>query len=689
MKFPDSQSITRFTYTGKEEAKGVPHGYGVIEFVAQMGRSQKEYKYEGSFRHGKRHGFGTIYQAEKVLNPYEEWEWYQIGDYDAAGRLIHPEHEAGSYSKYINEYRPKFSGWWLDDCPVEFPDTKEMTLPDFEITQDAAFLSHFYDARDVRRLSEKMVERLRLSEDPYGRYGYGQWLYNNRDDIESRKSAAACFKFAANNGIADATQMLSKMYAQGNFYDENKGLWMMEPMVAHVLNAGAASEGSELARLSRNFDRFYGTRLHPAKRDEAIAEAEQEVKRPEASILWREQLGWFYEEEERFDEAAECYGECIEKGLMYPLYDLAFMAYNQGNVDRAQQILYAGIRYNVPSCMVLGIEEEGNWEELSSSRRREIHRTLNRNLERGIAGGNGFCAYVLSLYTFLGSMGFKVDPERSMRAALKGVQLGNKDCYALLFKNALNDYQENRLPEELRMSEEEVILTALRGLRRGDDELLDYVITCRKELEEMGYGKEIKEIWYPKWESAHQEDDEAEEEIVEEIDEKEINEESDEEEIKKLFPEEESPEKTEIIPTVLIIRPSGFTDFVEVNINPLLLRELGELIEADGVDTIHYSAPLERITQACKLKGQKVTMYVDRNGIAKDLEDNPVATLLYGRGYEIRGSAIIALEDSKYDTYSFETEEDIENVYEAINELSGGLLRRDNGERDSKYDAWV
>jgi hypothetical protein len=181
-------------------------------------------------------------------------------------------------------------------------------------------------------------------------------------------------------------------------------------------------------------------------------------------------------------------------------------------------------------------------------------------------------------------------------------------------------------------------------------------------------------------------------EFDEEIDEEEIDKRlAEEEEIKRLFPEEESsePEKTEILPTVLIIQPSGFTDFVEVDINELSLREMAELIDAEGIDAVHYSAPLERITQACKLKGMKVAMYVDRNGIAKDLEDNPVATLLYGHGCEIRGAVIIAMEDSRYDTYSFETEEDIENVYEAIYELSGGLIRRDNGDQDSKYDAWA
>ena len=72
----------------------------------------------------------------------------------------------------------------------------------------------------------------------------------------------------------------------------------------------------------------------------------------------------------------------------------------------------------------------------------------------------------------------------------------------------------------------------------------------------------------------------------------------------------------------------------------------------------------------------------------KDLEDNTVGTMLYGRGYEIRGAVIIGMEDSKYDTYSFETEEDIENVFEAIDNLTGGLLRRETDD-DGRYDPWA
>jgi hypothetical protein len=53
----------------------------------------------------------------------------------------------------------------------------------------------------------------------------------------------------------------------------------------------------------------------------------------------------------------------------------------------------------------------------------------------------------------------------------------------------------------------------------------------------------------------------------------------------------------------------------------------------------------------------------------------------------VRGAVIIALEDKKYDTYSFDTEEDIENVFEAIDDLTG-LLRRETDDT-GQYDPWA
>ncbi|MBR2163073.1 MAG: hypothetical protein IJ954_04260, partial [Bacteroidales bacterium] len=54
--------------------------------------------------------------------------------------------------------------------------------PDFSITHDQEFLNHFLDYRDIFKLSPDMVIKLRDSKDPYGIYGYGQWLYNVRPD---------------------------------------------------------------------------------------------------------------------------------------------------------------------------------------------------------------------------------------------------------------------------------------------------------------------------------------------------------------------------------------------------------------------------------------------------------------------------------------------------------------------------
>lgn len=47
---------------------------------------------------------------------------------------------------------------------------------DIEIAHDRKFLHFFMDRRNMFKLSQESIERLRDSEDPYGCYGYGRWL---------------------------------------------------------------------------------------------------------------------------------------------------------------------------------------------------------------------------------------------------------------------------------------------------------------------------------------------------------------------------------------------------------------------------------------------------------------------------------------------------------------------------------
>ena len=145
-------------------------------------------------------------------------------------------------------------------------------------------------------------------------------------------------------------------------------------------------------------------------------------------------------------------------------------------------------------------------------------------------------------------------------------------------------------------------------------------------------------------------------------------------------------EKTEIFPTVLVIYPSGYTEFLETDVNPVPLHELGKFIDAEELVSVHFSDALGQITKECGFM-KNVVMYVDKDAMIKNLEDNPVATMLYNCDCEIRGSVIIALEDAEYITYAFDMEEDIESVFEAIDELTG-LLRREMDD-DGRFDAWA
>ena len=134
--------------------------------------------------------------------------------------------------------------------------------------------------------------------------------------------------------------------------------------------------------------------------------------------------------------------------------------------------------------------------------------------------------------------------------------------------------------------------------------------------------------------------------------------------------------KTQIAPSVIRIQPSGEVSVIEADIFAMSYREMCQLLDAEGLDAVHFSEPLNQMTKNCGFKGYQLAMYTDRNGYAKDLPDNAIGTILYGHGAEIRGAVLIALEDHKYDTHSFHFQEDIEQLLAEISKLCGNLLKR-------------
>ena len=630
MKLPENMSkIIGKTYTGQKDEEGRPHGHGIMEYHAT---SSKKYKYEGHFEHGVRSGYGIWHETIRFIREYEPWEWAQMGDYDSSGRLIHPNTKPGPRKEVVDCWDEKFRGWWRDDDAVHSLKHKKYAEWQSSRLDDEKVLADLIDFKAVRMLPESTVYKLMISKNPYERYAYGLRLWSLSKDPESLKTAFKIFEESADKGIADALQMMSRMYYLGEAYDEETGKFVMDRKLSQELTVQAIGKGSILAKLRRNRNLFFGTAEVSADRAAAIAEAERESSAIfSESILWTEQLGCFYEVEGEREKAIKAYEKCIINGYYAPVYDLALMYLEDGDEIYYKTLMELGMDLGVPDCSILGMENEYRWDTLSGDERLEIYRQLNRHLPKGIDHGSGVCAYILADALLNGKFGYDINLDLGKEYADLALTYGFNPGASLIIDAAetLND------PEFI--SDDDLLKLRYNALRYGVEDQLDYVIRNKDTYIEMGYGDEIEKVWMPMWKKNHPE------------------------------------AKTQVSPSVIIIQPSGVASVVEADVFCMSYREMSQLIDAEGLDAVHFSESLNQITKSCNFKGYQLAMYADRNGYAKDLADNAIGTMLYGTGAEIRGAVIIALEDNKYVTHSFHFQEDLDNVFAAISDLTGLL----------------
>ena len=603
MRLPENPSkITRTIYSGQKDDEGRPHGHGVMEYSTT---TDKKYRYEGHFEHGVRSGYGVWSESVRYIKEYEEWEWVQMGEYDSAGRLIHPNTKPGPYKEVVDSWDEKFRGWWRNDDAVQDFLGKKYAEDTFDLTEDAKFLSRFHDFVAVRKLPMPLVSKLWNSTAPYARYGYGVWLWATRKDETSLKTAFQIFDESARAGIADAIYLLSRMYYLGEAYDEQAGKFVMDRKLSMELLAQAIEKGSIIAKLRRNRMLYLGTAEVEADIAAAIAEAERESSAIfSESILWTERLGWLYEMEGETEKAVKAYDKCIANGYYPPIFDMALIYLQDGDDEYYETLMEVGRKLGVPDCYLQGFEYESCWDDLDDDDKKNIHGQMKRNLPEGVNKGSGYCALILADALLNGKYGYEIDLDKGKAYADVAVTYGFNTAYDLLIEAA------ETLRDPAFMSEDEILKLKYDAFRYGLDKYLDDVAP-----------------------------------------------------------------KTQINPKAMIIQPSGIVSFVEADIFMMSYREMAQLIDAEGLDAVHFSEPLNRITKPCKFKGYQLAMYTDREGYAKDLPDNAVGTILYGRGYEIRGAVIIALEDNKYDTHSFHFQEDMDNVFNEISALTG-LIRR-------------
>ena len=632
MKLPENMSkIVGKTYKGQKDDEGRPHGHGIMEYLTS---GEKKYKYEGHFEHGVRSGYGVWHETIRFIREYEPWEWAQMGDYDSAGRLIHPNTKSGPRKEVIDSWDEKFRGWWKNDDAVHSLKHRKYAEWQSVRLDDEKVLANLIDFKAVRMLPKPIAYKLMVSDNPYERYAYGLWLWSCHKDSESLKTAYRIFEESADKGISDALQMMSRMYYLGEAYDEETGKFVLDLKLSQELTVQAVEKGSILAKLRRNKNLYFGTSEVDENRAAAIAEAERESSAIfSESILWTEQLGWFYEIEDERDKAIKAYEKCIINGYYAPIYDLALMYLEDGDEDYYKTLMKIGIELGVPDCMILGMENEFRWESLSGDERLDIYRQMKRNLPKGIAQGSGVCAYILADALLNGKFGYDMDLRMGKEYADIALTYGYNMAVNLVIEAA------ETLGDPEFISDDDLLRLRYDALRYGIEDQLDYVIRNKETYIEMGYGDQIEKVWMPLWKKNHPD------------------------------------AKTQVSPSVIIIQPSGVASVVEADVFCMSYREMSQLIDAEGLDAVHFSEPLNQITKACAFRGYQIAMYADRNGYAKDLPDNAIGTILYGRGSEIRGAVIIVLEDNKYDTHSFHFQEDLENVLAEISKLTSGLMR--------------
>lgn len=528
----------------------------------------------------------------------------------------------------------------------------------FEITHDREFLQHFLTRWRTLSISPEMVERLKNSDDYYACYGYGRWLYFANPDGNSLKEAQEKLTLAANyGGVADAFAALAPMHYDG-MVENNMANHEMHAFLMYK----AQTEGSELAQYLTLFNTIYGD--YGFKKDpvEAADILEKHLqKHPDSDPIYWDLLGMAHEQLEH-DEAIKYFQKSIEMGNSESYYSLAFYYYNKGDKKLFHKFAEDGMAKGSVNChrLLASFMDPEEFEALTVEKQKELHEEMDRGLRYAVEHYDRRACYLLAFYLYYGQLGYEENTTEAMCVAKRGCELGYGLCFELLA--TIHDNDEN-IPDEMRISQKELAVLYLQALRMDviSNEALEKVARAYMAKQLPLQDEEIEKMWLPKY-------------------------------YEQSIAEEENPDGT----GVLLVYPQGFFYAFEVDTETFdTLSDLAEIIDARGVDMVHYSEPLNRMTKVlCRgeHKDCHIAMAVDRDGYAKDLPDNMPGTLLYGHGMEIRGTVILLLEDDKYNLKPIKGVAFFNMCIKMLNAATAGLTRFPTEEEvkaiESTFDAF-
>ena len=534
------------------------------------------------------------------------------------------------------------------------------------ITHDDSFLSRFRTRERVFRLTDDEVQELKQAAaqgEAYAQYGYGRWLYYHNTGAESLREAEQLF-LQAKDTVPDALAAYAQMWRYGETKENT-----MDVEKSRELLKTALAQGSQVADIQLKRAELFGT-FCEANPEGVAAVIEQRAKGCQINDpFWFVLLAFAYEELGQREEAIRNYELAIKYGEIDAYAFLAMLYYQRGNMALYEELMEEGIEKGCALCMIYQADmSDDDFEELSYEEQKQLHDVVDERLRRGLQLGEGMCAYYLFQHYYYGGLGYTTDTPTAFAYLEQGARLGTTTCMTELAIEA----QSAGLPGRSMTpgDKAELWLKAARYLP-SDEDTLYYLQRVSDPDFLLRHKEELERYWKPRFKEMPPEEEvtEAEEPAAEES-------------------RARKAPKTPIDPMVIIIWPSGHLDVERADVYKMSsYREMGQkLINADGLDAVHYSSLLATIAKEAELDLDLV-MYCDRDAVAKNLPDNPIGTQLYGQG-EIRGPIIICQEDPIHDCHSFKNLEDIVTTYNLINNHTGGLLIIKD-EDDGRYDAWA
>ena len=358
---------------------------------------------------------------------------------------------------------------------------------EYVIENTREFFRQFQTRDQMARLSKEDIRQFEASDDPCAKFVLGRWHLVTMPEEDSLQIAEKNIREAVTAGIADAFNMLSLMYANGDTAEDRVDL----EESAHLRDE-ALRLGSEAASLRYARNRISGILLAPEEPEVVAREIETLLAEdPEPNPEWYSVLAYAYETLGRDEDSRKAYKTGTEKGCLRCWAELAYWFREHGMEKEYENTMYEGMSKGCPACFMLSADRtEEEYEEKTPELKRHFTRWLTDNLERGLELCEGTCAYYLAYNYFYGALGFEKDGRKAGYYLDRGMLLGDSYCYSFAA-----DILEMYDPSD--QDKRDAAVYRLKALRLGNDSVQSKVIIAYRRGLLNKYQDEIEKYWLP------------------------------------------------------------------------------------------------------------------------------------------------------------------------------------------------